>query len=671
MGLAVHPSDAKRITMLTPTRAWLTSDGGVLWDSVTLPAPAEQGSLWLRGHGRDEVLLAVLGGRVFESPNFGRDWKSISGVCPSCTSVTARDPPYRCLDAIAGVTVHPIDPNTIYAGTIVSKSDGGVLVSTNNGDTWDWLAGNSTRRCQANSLVSTYRPGNIEIRPSSVCQPSNTFDNDGWPFAVDQHEPSIMIAGGPHPGIDGGGSGFKRSDTAGATWSRFTTPELCIERVSAMAPSSQEKYWIVSGQNTHESWNNEAAFWTKLDEVPGLGSVLFDTQGHVWGWSHAYGKGTGDLYFREYQPDADDEDRTIPPYGDWQKVSFAPGAPSTLAVRYENGTRVVLVGTDGSGLFRRVDSGPWELISTGVTSDIPVIEPRRLRKAGNNAVAAATKKSGVFIFSREEKTWRRLGPPFFRHLRDFSVSPAVDQALITDGAGTGIYYWSSGENLWVDLEIKIQSTISSQGRLLFARQHPRVPEQIAAVIHDGADNGYHFVRFERVGNLLEVDHTVRLVVKHRINRPDWGIFAVEDIVFDPQSPGTIYLATHVHGLNGTEGSGLQRSTDGGRSWTRVVISGTTSERRSVYQILLSNDGASLFVTVGASNFSADNAKRQLFFSPDGGGNFSEVNTELVRNGAGETGWLNTISVSADSRGNVIAHDWREAKDIPPRMKSRI
>ena len=205
MGLAVHPSDVKRITMLTPTRAWLTSDGGAQWDSVALPAPAGQGSLWLRGHGRNEVLLAVLGGRVFESPNFGWDWKSISGVCPSCTSVTARGTPNRCFDAIAGVTVDPTDPNTIYAGTIVGSSDGGVLVSNNNGDAWDWLAGNSTRRCQANSPVSTYRPSSIEIRPSTVCQPSNTFDNDGWPFAVDPHEPSIMLAGGPHPGTDGGG----------------------------------------------------------------------------------------------------------------------------------------------------------------------------------------------------------------------------------------------------------------------------------------------------------------------------------------------------------------------------------------------------------------------------------------------------------------------------------
>jgi photosystem II stability/assembly factor-like uncharacterized protein len=46
-----------------------------------------------------------------------------------------------------------------------------------------------------------------------------------------------------------------------------------------------------------------------------------------------------------------------------------------------------------------------------------------------------------------------------------------------------------------------------------------------------------------------------------------GVGRITDIVFDPQTPGLVYLASG--GMGAVHGTGVYRSTDGGASWTRI------------------------------------------------------------------------------------------------------
>ena len=101
-----------------------------------------------------------------------------------------------------------------------------------------------------------------------------------------------------------------------------------------------------------------------------------------------------------------------------------------------------------------------------------------------------------------------------------------------------------------------------------------------------------------------------------------GIFAIGTITVDPTNPNVIYVGTGEPCLRNdiTEGDGVYKSTDGGRTWSNIGL----RDSRHIAQILVDPQNPQIVFVAAVGHAFGPNAERGVFRSNDGGKSWQKV-----------------------------------------------
>jgi photosystem II stability/assembly factor-like uncharacterized protein len=166
LALAAAPSDPRTLYVSLPAGVFRSADGGASWTSEGRPAPISTPIVSLAVDPRSPVTVYA-GGRqsgLFKTTDAGAHWEPLEGFPTISANALALD---------------PARPAALYAGaTAVGTDPGGVLRSTDGGETWlsrslgipglDTLAVTADPRNPALLAAGTNGAGLFILRPGSA-----------------------------------------------------------------------------------------------------------------------------------------------------------------------------------------------------------------------------------------------------------------------------------------------------------------------------------------------------------------------------------------------------------------------------------------------------------------------------------------------------------------------
>ncbi|MBU3699765.1 MAG: hypothetical protein FGM33_07125 [Candidatus Kapabacteria bacterium] len=125
---------------VTNTGIWRSLDNGITWDSISAVPPQFTGRLCtiaVRPDSTNILFVGATGGQIFRSDDSGRSWRRVP-VVGSALSIKSDS-------EIPKIVFSPRDPSVGYAVvTIILEQNisgnGGVLKTTDGGETWDRIA---------------------------------------------------------------------------------------------------------------------------------------------------------------------------------------------------------------------------------------------------------------------------------------------------------------------------------------------------------------------------------------------------------------------------------------------------------------------------------------------------------------------------------------------------
>jgi len=219
-------------------------------------------------------------------------------------------------------------------------------------------------------------------------------------------------------------------------------------------------------------------------------------------------------------------------------------------------------------------SVPWQFLGptniSGRSTDIAVVQP----KGQHYTIYAAYASGGVWKTMNEGVTWQ----PVFEHaastsIGDIAIAPS-NQDIVWVGtgeanifrssmAGAGIYKSTDAGRTWQHMGLAATHTIA---RIVV---HPTNPDivWVAASGREWTDNEERGV-YKTTNGGRTWDKVLYIDTKT----------GAIDLVIDPADPNTLYAATwqrvrkkwnDPRTVAGYTGSGVHRSTDGGRTWTAI------------------------------------------------------------------------------------------------------
>jgi photosystem II stability/assembly factor-like uncharacterized protein len=357
LSLAVSPLDAQVVYAGTmETGLFKTTDGGTSW-CLVLPItrvhdvaidPTDTAVVYVAG-----------GGNAFKTTNGGIHWSVIDSGLPN-----------EANREVYAVTVNPVTPNEMYAGTYGF----GVFKSIDAGATWY-----QTNVTRAWVLDLSFGP----------------------------QQPTILFAGTPY-------EGFMRTTDGGATWGSIDCglPEISGAffrqmRFSAADPSVA--YATCEGNGLRRSTNGGVT-WQPTSPT---GSM------DAWAWSLAIHPLSADtVYLGETGWMARNLHRSTDGGGTWQNLHILNGGGAIEQIEFDpNDASKIYVCAGDAGFFGSTDDGhTWNTLNTGLrVSDPPLLVPvKSLALASQSGLAYVAQEAsgnyrgGVFKSSNGGTSWKAI-----------------------------------------------------------------------------------------------------------------------------------------------------------------------------------------------------------------------------------------------------------------------
>ena len=227
--VAASPWNAETAYATTHRGLFQTTNGGATWSAIGLHIPLFEIAL---SSSSFEVLYASDGEIVYRSDEEGALWTPASGGLPEVLLV-------------AGLTIHPTDPNTVYAATNL-----GLFKTTDGGGSWR-PAGKDFGAVRAVAIDAKYpatvyaatglkgvfksRDGGATWAPSSDGLPAA---GDVVALSVDPNYPLTLFAA---VNLEASGEIYRSRD-GGATWKRVRSTATLLRDV-AVDPKRPERVY--------------------------------------------------------------------------------------------------------------------------------------------------------------------------------------------------------------------------------------------------------------------------------------------------------------------------------------------------------------------------------------------------------------------------------------------
>ena len=212
---------ARGNTFTTPAGLYRSRDGGITWKQVLPDSTVAAAAIEISQRDTNRVLIAVPGG-VMESTNSGDSWRLLSGMSGSNAYFETNL-----------VKVSDTHPSLIVTGDIINYLPGtGIYVSADSGKTW-------TQRAKDNIISIAITPGNDSIMYygslSTVYRSTDQglhWNPGGFPsVSTDGYVNDIQIAPDDPAficatmrGMGARAGGLMVSTNAGSTWSALVFP---------------------------------------------------------------------------------------------------------------------------------------------------------------------------------------------------------------------------------------------------------------------------------------------------------------------------------------------------------------------------------------------------------------------------------------------------------------
>ena len=530
-------------------------DGGFFTSSPQLDAGRVTG-----------IAPSPTGGPLVIATASGGVWKNTFGVWSPLTDT-------QCALTTGAVSVDPVDPNVVYAGTGEYNTGSfgcGMLRSTDGGTSWTQL-GASTFRFQTGGSVAFSR---ILVDRAPAASLSTT-----------------VLLGATNAGL-------YRSADAGATWSSVLTG------ASASVIAHPAKVGVLFAGNSDNSnaarrglyrSGDGGVSWTQL---PSISSVDPSTMGRM---ELAVSPASPDLIYALVASrttarllglfqwdDAKSQWTTLPASGVYtgdSRGDFGRQAGYDLAIAVDprDAQRVYIAGVRA---FRSVDGGgTFKPIGTEIHCDWHniVVDPR------NPDILYAGTDGGVFVSTDAGDIWssRNAGLSITQYYPGISVSP--DGAKVMGGSqdnGTQVF---SGSPVWNSF------TGGDGGYTVINYSNPSIIYGEA----QWSSSGAYIIRKDATSSIFRTTGIVS---------SDRGAF-IPPLVIDPVTPTTLYFATHR----------LYRTTNEGQLWT--PISGDLTKGTGRISTVAIAKADPLTIYTGASD-------GQVQVSRDGGVTFAISTTGL-------------------------------------------
>jgi len=134
----VLPADAGVVYISTDNGVFITEDGGKLWRGISKTLSSKRIRYITQDLFNSDVLFAATDAGIEKSSDKGLNWNRVYTIIDHQNDEGYSDETNETDNdqtVINVISQHPVDRNTIYAGT-----NQGVLISKNRGQTWGWMS---------------------------------------------------------------------------------------------------------------------------------------------------------------------------------------------------------------------------------------------------------------------------------------------------------------------------------------------------------------------------------------------------------------------------------------------------------------------------------------------------------------------------------------------------
>ena len=555
------------------------------------------------------------------------------------------------------ILMKPGDSNTLYA----QAYDVGLFRSTDAGEHWTFTTGNVAGNilfrtdplhptwlwvCAYDGLRRSTDEGDTwsSVYPHTWPDGRTPYQEDVFASPYDPN--TLFVCSYSEPGGSGsqpgGAQGLIKSTDGGAHWrivlggngAANAAADVGVEDV-AFDPADASKMVLVSHDGRVFQSTNAGDNWTEVAKPPltdmGLGGVItynaFKPAGSEEVWLSSPVSGT--VYKSTDASLSGWHAMILNPYGGWgvSSIKFA-GANSVYAGAHyssdggttwqpygpltrtgeicldPNDPQVVYLGDSTYGVLKTTDSGaqwaPKDNGLTGMKTNAVVVsaaDPRRVYAMFGNW-------PGVYRSDDGATTWNYLPVPGSGAIRMLCEDPFNSQHLYA-ADWTGLYTSSDTGATWSGTPWTMPPDAGS-AFVLQADSHQDGHLLVAF------DNGTYGSGSGRLYSTADHGATWQAVSVAP------GLAWITRIVFDPQTPGLVYLATR--------GTGIYRSTDAGQTWQRIDDQKQPDMASAEHLVIATQPQHAVF---------AESTSFTDYASVDGGDTWKKVNSL----GGGTTGFL--------------------------------
>ena len=502
--------------------------------------------------------------------------------------------------ALYGGDVHQIlmkpgDPRTLYAS---ANGLMGLFRSTDAGENWQstgvgfMLAGKLAVDAQHPDRLWAYATGGVACSKDE----GDTWTTvlSAWPGGrpiangqvyVSPSGPQVLFVSSHYDPIMGGtpgaGQGLARSTDGGANWT-VVLEGASVEDV-AFDPSDPSRMVLVT-QDAHVYHSgDEGSTWSPAPANPPVSSIGFNetlaynpyAPGEVWivadnapigvfkstdaalsGWQDVTPAtlGGASITFTGADSVYVTWHHSIDGGAHWD--GFGPTTGVYTLIFDPTNAQVGYVGDRTYGVQKTTDGGQTWLVKdqglTGMTCsslDVSPSDPLRVFATFGfwPGVYRSKDGAGAWGYAQVPGSWPIMG---------LVVADPTDADRVYALDAGSVYRSANGGDTWADLGWNASAPASSGG--------------LEAMAPDPFQSGHLLVAFDTGDNVTFTGY----VYASNDYGASWqavampqGVGRIDDIAFDPQTPGLVYFTAG--GMGAVHGTGVYRSTDHGASWTRI------------------------------------------------------------------------------------------------------
>ena len=534
-------------------------------------------------------------------------------------------------------TVDPFHPSWLY-----SYMNAGLWVSKDEGDSWTNLIDSSDAITSAEVFVSPHTSGTLFVGYYGAVTPASyrglvksTNDGSTWTRIQPFDGMSVQsVAFDPTPGshamvLATSDARVFKSPDEGATWSEVLKPPLSVGigmyGYVKYNPYRPDEVWISSAERDAGMFKTTISSVTTWTEVP-LGNM---------GYPVTFA-GPNDVY--TWCAQSHDGGSTWTPFGPWPtwgdgEVLFGlkPGGTVDTETVYITCGNVGIHKSTTGGVTGPSGEASWTVANQGLAG-MRCVQMAVSRTDPLHVWATFGEWDGIFESTDGTTHWT------------FTEVPGSGQMsqVVEDPFHDGWLYASGDRGFYRSLDSGATWDGDDWGSLLPAGTEQGLMNPLAADPHQpghllvGCRGGMSSTHDHDKGFLFSSTDYGATWQSIAVIKPIESLAYISDIVFDPETTGTVYVSTG--------GTGLYRSTtieDATPSWSRI------DDRSQAY--MANEDGFAI----------ATHPRRVLFVSGDSGRpfrSFDEGATWENKAGGGDTSARHYVFVDGDS-SRLYSPDW--------------